>query len=604
MERYSRILTIAERQFQKECSVIFEKGALLKDNKQNRNILQLQFKNIGLQKIDAVFVSIKCFDIEKQEVETIENKYLDLSVGYNECFGEKVPIILSNDSSRHFEISVIKIVFGNAIIGEYIDTMKNIPNIQSLDELGILKEQFIREVQEINSKTKCIIKPSMIDGLWFCTCGAVNSNNNYCGYCNLEKNKLFPLLDEKFLKEKNEDYLKRKEEEEKEQKRLKEQKELEYQIKKQEKQKKLGKIVIVLLIIVAIGIGSYFLSVSYIIPAMRYSSALKAIESGSYEEGYKILTELGDYKDSSEQILAGKYKQGLELISNKEYEQGCKILTELGDYSDVQEQILIAKYTEGNEVLESGDYPKAIEIFNEIADYSDSKAKRNEARFLYINEFVDKKNYYRAIEELVILKKSDRSSKVDDLLQECYIQYAEFLYEQNSYKQAIQYYQYVRDYEKVKDKMLEAKYRYCKSNQDITDNITKMYLEELKAINYKDSKSLYVELTKPSFYIVTNSSESNRTSNHERLSKYDKWCFHVKLTSGKPNEINEFKYKIIFPDGASYWGSENFKLKIGDIAGAVAWYSERAHLGTTGKCTIKIYDLNGKELASKSVEIY
>lgn len=605
MERYSRILTITERQFQKDCPLIFEKGALLKDNKENRNILQLQFKNIGLQKISTVFVSIKCFDIEKQEVEIVENKYLDLSVGYNECFGEKVPIILSNDSSRTFEVSVGKIVFFNNNIAEYYEVMKNIPDPSQLDELGLLKEQFIREVQKIDAKAKINVKPSMMDGIWICACGAINSNNNHCGSCDFEKIKLFPLLDIEYLKEKNEEYLKQKEEEEKERKRLEEQKVLELQIRKQENEekqkklrKKLVKIALVLLLMVAVGTGSYFLSVNYFIPSMKYSSAIEAIENGNYDEAYTVLTALGDFKDSSEQILAGKYKQSLEFVENKDYEQAYKILEELGDYSDAKEQILIAKYKEGNEAFENGEYNKAVAIFEEISDYSDSKNKRDKARLSYIEDFIGKKNYYRAIEELIILKKSDRSTKVDELLQECYYQHAESLYEQKNYKQAVQYYQYVRDYERVKDKIWESKYLFCKNSKDINDYTTSTYLAELMAIGYKDSKNIYKNLTKLEAVFWIGRSE-NVTYDVSSLGKYDTWYFNVKITNGEKDKKYNIKYTLTYPDGSSDKGI----FKGASLNQGFYVWSENGGYISSGTATFSIYSEGGELLCKKSVKI-
>ena len=61
MERYTRILGIDEQLIQVNCPIVFEKGALLRDNKNETNVLQLQFENISDRVVKATYVRVLCY---------------------------------------------------------------------------------------------------------------------------------------------------------------------------------------------------------------------------------------------------------------------------------------------------------------------------------------------------------------------------------------------------------------------------------------------------------------------------------------------------------------------------------------------------------------
>ncbi len=170
MERYVRILSINDELIQDNCPVVFEKGALLKDNKQEKNVLQLQFRNIGYKKIKAVIVEISCYDIWNKLTSKIEYNYLDLSAGINERFGSREAIVLDDIKARNFVLSIKNVFFEEGTVFEGAGILEKVESSASLEDLGELKAQFIRDVNEINHPTRCVVKPVKIKGLWQCTC--------------------------------------------------------------------------------------------------------------------------------------------------------------------------------------------------------------------------------------------------------------------------------------------------------------------------------------------------------------------------------------------------------------------------------------------------
>ena len=604
MERYEKIMSISGSLLQENCPVIFEKGALLKDNKLGKNVLQLQFRNISLKMCKAVYISINCLDVENKYIETVEKKYLDIAVTYKNVFGENQPIELSSALSRNYQFKIEKVIFADDTIVECSGQMFSFNSANKLDELGDLKSQFVREVSENNRKTRCSIKPTELNGLWYCTCGALNyGDNDKCGVCAIGREKLFALLDIEYLKAQNEEYLKQKEIEENERKLQEEQRAEELRLQdeaRKEKHKKNMKITaIVVIIAILLGVV-YGIFVNFVVPAIKYSSAIEAIENENYEEGYQILTELGDYKDSEEQIKKGKYKQALEYVKNRKYEEGIALLQELGKYSDARGQIVIAKYAAANDAFDVGNYEEAVKIYDEIAKYSDSKEKLKEARYRYAKELMEGEKYFAAYEQfLKIINYADSH----DLCKECTYNYAEECVNKNNYIDAITYYKIADSYLDAPEKVDEAKYRYVKANFSCEDDRTVEFMDELVEKGYKDSKELSKELYELKVTITVNSSSTDGSYNEAYLSKYKNWYFHVFITNGDRKKNYDLKYTLKFPDG----GIERLKgeqLRVGSHDVFYGYYSQNSHLGATGTATAKVYDSSGNFLAEKSVQIY
>lgn len=108
------------------------------------------------------------------------------------------------------------------------------------------------------------------------------------------------------------------------------------------KQKKKNRTVITSLI--ALGIVGviifYFVS---IYPSQQYRTAAELLDNGEYHEAMAIYEDLGNYKDSAEQIVKCKegitellYLDGIAELQNGNYKEALLIFEELGSYKDCQ----------------------------------------------------------------------------------------------------------------------------------------------------------------------------------------------------------------------------------------------------------------------------
>lgn len=129
-----------------------------------------------------------------------------------------------------------------------------------------------------------------------------------------------------------------------------------------------------------------------------YNAAVALAEAGQYDEATAAFTELGDYKDSTEQkkeiTKEITYSQAVTLFEEKQYEEAISKFEGLGDYKDSTEQAKnIADYVKAIGLMEDGDYEAASEIFSKLGDYEDSAEQLVQIDILkpyfpYIGEFI------------------------------------------------------------------------------------------------------------------------------------------------------------------------------------------------------------------------
>lgn len=452
MERYTKILDLHKRLIQNNCHIIFDKGALLKDNRNDKNILQLQFLNIGNKQVKAVYVAIECLSIEDELLETVDFEYLDLAVKYGDVFGSNIPITINNPSCRKFNFRIRKLLYEDSSI--VLDgRMEELPVNDDLNDFGDLKEQFIREVKAIDYKIVPVIKPTKNRWDWHCTCGNLNYyENEKCGKCGINKEQLFSITDEKYLSEKKALFL------EKQQAKIASQ-EKEQQTKKEQrikKYKKLIKIGIVLSVTLVVCTLMYWFVVPTVKPKIRYHQMMKCVEHKKYDEAYYLLSEIRNYSYTPDEIRELAHDFGDKCINDSEIRLAINFLNLADGYEDSDELYKKASYMRGVENYENSEFKEAIEDFKKANDYEDAEIKLVEVSYIYGLRLLDDKEYKKAIVYLETAK-------------------------EYGYKDA-------------EEKLYEAKYGYVKDNLESGNYNTKVYLEELRKTHYKDAELLYKKL--------------------------------------------------------------------------------------------------------------
>lgn len=93
------------------------------------------------------------------------------------------------------------------------------------------------------------------------------------------------------------------------------------------------------------------LVVKVVLPNRQYNEAIERLQRGDYAAAYTLFAELGDFRDSPEQILASKYDRALALKQVGLYDAAYALLKEIGAYRDSETQAESARVALGTKQL-------------------------------------------------------------------------------------------------------------------------------------------------------------------------------------------------------------------------------------------------------------
>lgn len=206
-ERYLRKYSLPTNLYAPGCPVIIKAGALLLDQQIDKTLAQLKFMNISSKTIVALAVQIIAYDaFFKQIGDDVVFSYIDLSAKRNEIFGSEIPVWLPDPFVRSFSVSISKIVFSDSSVwvAPENNLWTSLPVQQEINKaLGDkLTPQFIRNTTKLAE-----FVPDEADGLWICTCGAINSSEEaICHICDVSLIRQKECLDLDQLNKQLNDY--------------------------------------------------------------------------------------------------------------------------------------------------------------------------------------------------------------------------------------------------------------------------------------------------------------------------------------------------------------------------------------------------------------
>ena len=108
-----------------------------------------------------------------------------------------------------------------------------------------------------------------------------------------------------------------------------------------------------------------------------YSFASMARDYGHYDLSVQAYSDLGEYCDSTTQVLATRYAQGEAKRAIADWEGAVKAFTEAENFSDAVDQISETRYQEASAKEKAGDQQGAYDIFISLGEYKDSFERAN-----------------------------------------------------------------------------------------------------------------------------------------------------------------------------------------------------------------------------------
>ncbi len=461
--RYTRLVSIDEKRWSEDCPLLFLKGALLKDTRTERNILQLKFQALSRKRIKAFEVWYEAYSLGDEKLESKKFSYLDLSLAINDVVGEDIPIYMDKAESRIFILSVTAVYYEDGSHWTGNAELQKIEN-QILVQDGLdysLAQQFEREYKKKSDGTveSMYYLPVFKESYWLCSCGALNPDKeNRCRECKITKEDLIEINDEEFLRNNLLDYIQKeketKEREEQERKGLERREEEEKQ-KRHTKYIKYTKVMSVIAGAVVVVILFITLAAKVIIPNQKYSSANSAFDSGDYETAIHLYEELGNYKESRSKFLESKYSLAKKFMEAKKYSESMEEFKKIEDYKDAKDLIVLCgrfiRYDEAISLAKSGRYEAAlIKIKSLPNNFSDKEKLELEYVQIQSKIFYDAKDY---ISTYKLLRQYD--IKNDLFMESCYR--IALSYKKNKkYEKAITYFQETGNYKKSKSHIINC----------------------------------------------------------------------------------------------------------------------------------------------------
>lgn len=330
-ERYSKVFSLQGNLYCEGAPVLIEAGALLKDNLTGKILAQIKFKNIQNKNIKAIVVKISPMNVVGKPLgDEIEYQYLDFDEPRNASFGSKVPIVLPNETTRAFTVIATNVIFSDNSTWEYADE-----KWEPLREMVTLEQAFgdggiVEQYRFIHGKN-CKYKFQEYKDLWYCTCGAINHDDEpICHMCHLQSNELEEIDTEKL----EDDFDERREQE------------MEVALERKARRKARGKkatkwIAIAAVVLLVFGAAGTVVA-QMLKKNQAYNKAVLLVAGNDYDKAKKALKDLGNYKDCPEL---------LEKVTENEKE---------------------AQYTQAKSLLDEGFYSEAVEQLKKIGDYKDS----------------------------------------------------------------------------------------------------------------------------------------------------------------------------------------------------------------------------------------
>lgn len=111
----------------------------------------------------------------------------------------------------------------------------------------------------------------------------------------------------------------------------------------------------------------------------QYLNGRRSLQSGDYDKARCYLTEIADYKDAANLLLACDYVEAGDLAERGELERAREIYLDLGDYPGVVDRLRALNgrlYDYAAELARDFEVEHAVKIWTDLGDWRDSAVQR------------------------------------------------------------------------------------------------------------------------------------------------------------------------------------------------------------------------------------
>lgn len=484
-ERYKIINQINCKLYNKETPVIIDNFTTLEDLYTDKEVFSITIRNIGKKIIQYIAFNTEFYDDLGNVKDNKQYVFENLELKTN---GEKTFICdfdsLKVDKKDMPKIIICKIRFETSEKIEKNLILEDLIDIDSLENLGNLKEQYKREIREINNSINITTKYHDYEKYWHCVCGNYYFNDmNNCPSCKIKKEDLEKITNKNYLEEKLKEY---------------EQKQAEIREKTIQTAKKAGnktiKITIIIIIAIIIGIIAFMIGKDIII-----KDKLNKSDIGS---AIRIDNNVfNNYKDYIQKLIE-KYE------NNKNIDEEIRLLNSIneydlkGEYADkfieIQYKYIIREYENKNY---SNSYIYLNNILNndKYKDDADLLKKSTEIKYYKALDFIDNEDYENAKQLLENIEYEDSKNKLDIAIYNIALKkYNNKLYSEGKELLKSMSAEYENSLEILKDctyNIAISNYENYKNGKSVSEDKLKSILSDFKEVKeFKDTNNYISEI--------------------------------------------------------------------------------------------------------------
>lgn len=256
-----------------------------------------------------------------------------------------------------------------------------------------------------------------------------------------------------------------------------------------------GRIVaIVLAVLLFLGIGA-FCAWRYLKPYLRYQEALREQAAGNYDRAVLLFRDLGEYRDSLQQIDETIAQKALRLMGDGQYQQALELFEGLEGHDG---QIADCLYALGVLAYNDKDLTTALDYVNKLQtrfpDYDKTRtlsdycyyslgnlswatASGESDPYVRIGDYEDARDYF---------SRANGYEDSDARARDCAFRIAETYYEIDEYEKAIECFTELQDEEMV----MACMFAYVSAHSEDPDDAALDYLEILLENGYDGAEEL------------------------------------------------------------------------------------------------------------------
>jgi len=248
--------------------------------------------------------------------------------------------------------------------------------------------------------------PSDQKNVWICVCGRVNATEEWCcRRCERDKAEVFERFSYDAVQEAIDQREKELEEKAKLAREEASRKEFLRQDQKRRKKRRRRLRSVILCVAVALVVFSYLFAVLGL-PALKYQTALNALNTGDITHARTIFGELMEYRDAAEQVKECDLRIATEYIGSGNEEKintAIVMLRDLGGYQGAGQMIDEATYQKGVLLMEKNDFAAASFLFSGLANYRDAEELVKESEYQIATALMTAGSYKEAAEKFTLL---------------------------------------------------------------------------------------------------------------------------------------------------------------------------------------------------------